>query len=288
MSFTDSLRKRIRSYPSFIPRDINLVRALDHLLVTQPNAKIVGGIVEASSSKHTGEPRKEGRSREITKLVNMNRYSPDLEKTKNESPMDIAIKPKELLQRAIEWNPDVNVWSISNLSLIDKPPISHTNFDDVECIIRMMDRHKTFGRSAGFYGVMNPYYESKSILTRINRWDKKYMPVYRSRGALKTHKIIAWNNEGNQVGYETLFDGARITDPEEVSVAGLFYRYLTRRDILGDTGYPEPLILETHAVKLLEQTGALIFNMHKNSRRLAIGLGEIEPYTYEYPEEEEE
>lgn len=279
MSFTDSLRRRIRSYPSFFPRDINLVRALDHLLVTQPQAKIVGGMLTASSSRHQGEPRTAGRSRETTKLVNENRYSPDLVKTKNESPMDIAIKPKELLKRANEWNPDVEVWSLKQISLVDRPPVSHLNFDEIDCIVRMMDRHKTFGRSAGFYGVMNPYYESRGILTGINRWGKKYMPLYRPRGALKTHKIAAWTNEGKQVGYETLFDGALITDPDEASIAGLFYRYLTRRDILGDTGYPEPLLLRTQAMKLLEQTGALIFNLHKSSQRMAIGLGEIEPYT---------
>lgn len=282
MSFTDSLRRRIRSYPSVIPRDINLVRALDHLPVTQPHAKIVGGLVTASSSKRQGEPRIAGRSRETTRLVNINIYSPDLEKTKNESPMDIAITPKELLKRASEWNPDVEVWSLKQISLVDKPPVSHLNFDNIDCIVRMMNRHKTFGRSAGFYGVMNPYYEARAVLTGISRWDKKYMPLYRPRGALKTHKIAAWTNEGSQVGYETLFDGALITDPEEVSIAGLFYRYLTRRDILGDTGYPEPLLLRTQAVELLERTGALIFNLHKSSQRIAIGLGEIEPYAYEH------
>lgn len=258
------------------------MRALDHLLVTQPHAKIVGGLLEASSSKRQGEPRISGRSRETTKLVTENRYSPPLIKTKNESPIDIAIKPKDLLEMANDWNPDVDVWSLKQISLVDKPPVSHLNFDNIDCIVRMMDRHKTFGRSAGFYGVMNPYYESKSILTGIGRWNKKYMPLYRPRGALKTHKIAAWTNEGSQVGYETLFDGALITDPDEVSIAGLFYRYLTRRDILGDTGYPEPLILRKQAMELLERTGALIFNLHKSSQRLAIGLGEIEPFAYEY------
>ncbi|HUW44798.1 MAG TPA: hypothetical protein VMW50_03290 [Dehalococcoidia bacterium] len=273
MSYLEALNKRIPSYPSIIPREFNFIRALEHIPDIMPKAKIVGATAIASSSEEM-KRRTVKTGTDIVSTVNRNMFKPDIEEPGTDSPLDIAITGKELVEQATEHNPDVNTWTVKSLALVTKPLISHENFDTLDSIVRTLNAHKTLGRSAGFTGVMNPYYETRHLLQQMGLWSKKVRASYRPRSVLKTHKIIGKTDERFNIGYDTLFS--------ETSIAQKYFTEATRKNSrLLDVGIPEPIINQTNGEQLLGETGAIVFALMKNSQRIAAVLGpDIPIYTF--------
>jgi len=273
MTYLESLNKRVNSYPSIIPREFNLVRSLVHVPEVMPRAQIVGAIAIASSSQEV-DRRTVKTGTDITSMVNRNIFKPDIEEPSQDSPLDIAITGKDLVNQAEEHNPDVSNWTVKSLALVTEPIISNEEFDSLECVVRTLNAHKTLGRNAGFTGVMNAYYESRHILQLMGLWNKKVMASYRPRAVMKTHKILGKTNEGYNVGYEALFSKS--------SVAQEYLTEATRKNSrLLDVGIPEPIINQTNGEQLLGETNAIVFSLLKNSQRIAAILGpDIPIYTF--------
>jgi len=273
MSYLEALNKKIPSYPSIIPREFNFVRVLEHVPALMPKAKIVGATAIASSSEEI-DRRTVKTGTDIVSTVNRNTFKLDIEKQGSDSPLDIAITGKEVVEQATEHNPDVSAWTVKSLGIVTKPLISHKNFDNLDSVVRVLNAHKTLGRNAGFTGVINPYYETRHILQQMGLWSKKVMPAYRPKAVMKTHKIIGKTDEGLNVGYDTLFS--------EISVAQKFFTEATRKNSrLLDIGIPEPIITQTNGEQLLGQTNAIVFALMKNSQRIAAVLGsDIPIYTF--------
>jgi len=280
VNYLTALNRKISSYPSIIPREFNLLRVLEHLPTVMPKAKIVGGKAIASKSQEVSR-RTVKTGIDTVSIVDRNTFTGDIEDPGKDSPFDVAITGEELVKQATEHNPDVRAWTINSLALVTKPLVSHENFDNIESIVRTLNAHGTLGRNAGFYGVMNTYYESRAILQQMGLWNKKFMPAYRPRSVMKTHKIMGRNSEGNNIGYEELFFETK--SDQEQSVAQKFFTETTKRGSrLLDVGIPEPIITRTNGELLLEKTGATVFVLLKNSRRIAAVLGpDIPIYTYE-------
>lgn len=142
MKYLEVINRQVQSYPSPIPREFNFIRALQHIPVIMPNTKIVGATAIASSSEEvTRRTVKTGR--EAVDLVNRNTFKADIEEPETNSPLDIAITGKELLTQATEHNPDVRSWTLKSLALVTPPLLSHENFDELRCIVRTLNAHKT-------------------------------------------------------------------------------------------------------------------------------------------------
>ncbi len=273
MTYLEKINKSIKSYPSIISREFNLVRALEHVPEVMPNAKIVGALALASSSQEV-DRRTVKTGTDITSMVNRNVFKPDIEDPGRDSPLDIAITGKDLVEQAEEHNPDVSNWTVKSLALVTDPLISNEEFDSLECVVRSLNAHKTMGRNAGFTGVMNPYYETRHMLQLMGLWNRKVMPSYRPKSVLKTHKIIGKTEEGHNVGYGDLFS--------ESSNAQEYFTEATRKySRLLDVGIPEPIINPTNGEQLLGETNAIVFSLLKNSQRIAAVLGpDIPIYTF--------
>lgn len=271
LNYLTLLNKQIRSYPSIIPRDFNLLRTLQHIPTVMPASKFIGGRATASKSEEVTR-REVITGTDTVSLVNKNMFIADIEDPGRDSPLDVAITGEELIRQATEHNPDVTSWTVIQLGLVTPPMVSHENFDDVESVIRILKSHRTLGRSAGFTGVMNTYYDSKYLLEQMGLWSNDIMPAYRGKGVMKTHKILGRTSEGNNIGYGQLFAEAP-SSPQE-SAAQLYLTEVTRRSSrLLDVGLPEPIITKTNGEYLLEQTGGIVFALMKNSKRIATILG---------------
>lgn len=291
MSLSQYLRRATASYPSYLPRDTFSVRTLDHLVATNPSMEIIDGTVKASKSEEVGR-REKKRTSTKTSLVDTSVFHPSdfVESGPKDHPLDVAITPLEFVKMANDWNADVEIWTLTQLDQVTplKGVVRHPNFDDIDCLVRFQDSHRTLGRSAGFFGVLNAYYETRAILMSMGLWDNKYVASYRPGAILKTHKILGWSEDSQRIGYESLFDGSAITDPGKKSVAGTLYRELTARVPLADTGFPEPILAGAHSERLYEQSGGMLFDMQKMYGRMAIALGsDIDVYVYETKEEED-
>jgi len=273
MTYLEALNKSVRSYPSIVPREFNFVRVLEHIPEIMPKVQIVGALAMASSSEEV-DRRTVKTGTDITSMVNRYTFKPDIEEPGQDSPLDIAITGKELLDRANEHNPNVINWTVKSLALVTEPLISSEDFDSLECVVRTLNAHKTLGRNAGFTGVMNTYYETKHILTLMGLWSKKVMPSYRPKAVMKTHKIMGKTQEGVNVGYPRLFS--------KISHAKNYFTEATRKySRLLDVGSPLPIINQTNGEQLLGETNAIVFSLLKNSQRIATVLGpDIPIYTF--------
>lgn len=271
MNYLEALNRQVPSYPSVIAREFNLIRAIRHLPIIMPRAKIVGITAKASSFEELTRRRLRTGS-EYIDLVSRNTFKAPIEEPRTNSPLDVAITPREVLTQATEHNPDIVNWTVKSIALVTEPLLSHENFDEVAYILRTLQAKKTLGRSAGFTGVMKPYYESRYLLTEMGEWNEDVMPSYRPGGVMKTHKIVGQTTEGITVTYEDLFSEYPIRS--ENTVAQQYFTEATRRSSrMLDVGIPEPIFNQTNGERLLEQTKAIVFALIKNSRRIATILG---------------